>query len=109
MSAFSIYHLDVRILEDGSVLDCRNHHISLPSDLQAEYLGEPGGAFFHIDVLDAIDGHIGSTATALVYQDSGRIGIATNSDAEWGDFSGDDMVAAISDYFNDAEAWAARN
>jgi hypothetical protein len=37
----------------------------------------------------------------------GRVGIAAGGNAEWGDTRGD-ADAAIWDYLNDADAWAAR-
>lgn len=49
--------------------------------------------------------------TRQVAASDGRVGIAFNADAQWGDFDGtvEGLRAAVNDYLNDADAWEARN
>jgi len=78
--------------------DSERHY--LPKDLR-----QIDGPAYRLTVEDEAN-----TAYAAYSPADQRIGIWWGAETQWGDcLTGDDIEAAISDWLNDADAWAARN
>lgn len=77
------------------------------SDLQDELANDPDATCYRL----RIDDHA-EAAEVVAFSIAPRIAIMWGGDSDWGDLrkAGDDEVlAAISDWLNDADAWEARN
>jgi prepilin-type processing-associated H-X9-DG protein len=75
------------------------------SDLRQGFATNGAGAH-RIESYRIYAGHTGNVGNVLMID--GRVGICFGGLSEWGDTYGD-LDAAIDDYLNDEDAWAARN